>query len=467
VPTLSLCERQQRYDDPDHDPSPLTTVPLPICDPGGVDGVMDQANISAEGIPRISVGDATPEGIASVIKQRGCIVVESAVPEGSMALLDTQLKALVAEGPLGGNDFDGYATRRVYDPLARSRVLDDLVLHPLVGAAIELLIGPSQLGMTVLSDVGPGEVAQRLHRDAAVYPLPADFGPVMVNTIWAIDDFTPDNGATVLAPDSHRTTNRAGSFDATALTAAAMTAGSVLVYDGRLVHGAGSNRSGTGRLGVIIEHVARWVRPNENHTLAVPPQVVATLRPELQELLGYNQHNSFSGFVAGRPPLEWLQSQTTSRPASKTIGSSFEPHEVVVEAASAFERNELVALYQSVGWTAYTDHPASLEAAVRGSSRVVPARRHGRLVGLARVISDGASICYLQDVLVHPDEQRNGIGRRLLLAALDPYATIRQKVLLTDNDPVQKAFYESLGYRETRDYGPGTLRAFVRYDNLT
>ena len=85
-------------------------------------------------------------------------------------------------------------------------------------------------------------------------------------------------------------------------------------------------------------------------------------------------------------------------------------------------------------------------------------------MGLARVISDGASVCYLQDVLVHPDEQRRGTGRQLVLAALEPYASVRQKVLLTDNEPAQRAFYESLGYTEVHQHADGSLRAFVRFD---
>jgi hypothetical protein len=62
----------------------------------------------------------------------------------------------------------------------------------------------------------------------------------------------------------------------------------------------------SGRHGLILEHVARWVRPNENHTLAIPPRPAMTLTPALQALIGYHQHNEFLGFIAGRPPLEWL-----------------------------------------------------------------------------------------------------------------------------------------------------------------
>ncbi|HSN44119.1 MAG TPA: GNAT family N-acetyltransferase [Propionibacteriaceae bacterium] len=125
--------------------------------------------------------------------------------------------------------------------------------------------------------------------------------------------------------------------------------------------------------------------------------------------------------------------------------------------------DELVTLYTSVGWTAYAREPETLHAAVVGSARVVTARLHGRLVGLARVISDGATICYLQDVLVHPDVQGHGLGRQLVVEAFAPYDKVRQKVLITDDEPGQRAFYQSLGFSELRDTGEGTLRGFVRF----
>ena len=136
----------------------------------------------------------------------------------------------------------------------------------------------------------------------------------------------------------------------------------------------------------------------------------------------------------------------------------------MVEPFTAADLGAVVEVYRSVGWNTYADAPDVLQAALAGSSRVVTARCAGTLVGLARVISDGATICYLQDVLVRPDAQRAGIGRRLVEAALAPYASVRQKVLLTDDEPAQRAFYESLGFSETGDNSAGTLRAFVRFD---
>ncbi len=126
----------------------------------------------------------------------------------------------------------------------------------------------------------------------------------------------------------------------------------------------------------------------------------------------------------------------------------------------------VVRLYDSVGWSAYTKDPETLAAALAGSALLAVARDGGDLVGLARVISDGHSICYLQDVLVDPRHQRTGLGRSLVEFVLEPYAHVRQKVLLTDTEPGQKAFYEALGYRQAGidDDGGLPLRAFVRFD---
>lgn len=134
--------------------------------------------------------------------------------------------------------------------------------------------------------------------------------------------------------------------------------------------------------------------------------------------------------------------------------------DVVLETAPSLTADELLPLYASVGWSAYTGDPPALAAAVAGSTHVVVARDGDRLVGLARVMSDGVSICYLQDVLVHQDFQRTGVGRALVEAVLQPFAHVRQKVLLTDDEPGQRAFYEALGYAEV----VAPLRAFVRRD---
>lgn len=122
---------------------------------------------------------------------------------------------------------------------------------------------------------------------------------------------------------------------------------------------------------------------------------------------------------------------------------------------------ELVELYDAVGWSAYTRDADALWNGLVHSLRVVTARSGGRLVGLARVIGDGFTICYLQDVLVHPEAQRAGVGRALVEAAFAPFDEVRQHVLITDEEPGQKAFYEALGFSQLGAGVPG--RAFVRF----
>ena len=135
--------------------------------------------------------------------------------------------------------------------------------------------------------------------------------------------------------------------------------------------------------------------------------------------------------------------------------------EVRIDPALPFEA--VLALYASVGWTAYTSRPDTLRAALRGASFLAGAFDGERLVGLVRAISDDASICYVQDVIVDPSAQRRGVGRALIGAVRRRYVHVRQLVLLTDDEPGQRAFYESLGFQEIRDFGTGSLRAFVQF----
>lgn len=137
---------------------------------------------------------------------------------------------------------------------------------------------------------------------------------------------------------------------------------------------------------------------------------------------------------------------------------------IAIEAVEEITDEELVDLYGSVGWTAYTRDPDTLRRAVRGAHRVFTARlSDGQLVGLARSISDGATIAYLQDVLIHPDHQRLGLGRSLVSTLFNTYADVRQHILITDTEPGQRAFYESLGLVESHDMSP-EIRAFLRFN---
>lgn len=138
--------------------------------------------------------------------------------------------------------------------------------------------------------------------------------------------------------------------------------------------------------------------------------------------------------------------------------------EVLVTAGKVPPVEQLLDLYGSVGWSKYTNDPRTLLDGVNNSLRVVTAHSEdGTLVGLARVVGDGYTIVYLQDVLVRPEWQRTGVGRWLMKEAFLPYQDVRQQVLLTEDEPRQRAFYESMGFTEIRDMMDAELRAFVRF----
>lgn len=142
-----------------------------------------------------------------------------------------------------------------------------------------------------------------------------------------------------------------------------------------------------------------------------------------------------------------------------------EPWTVVIVDGGELDIGEVISLYDAVGWSVYTRTPELLETALANSSVVAIARddRHS-LVGLARALSDDASIFYLQDILVRPEHHRSGVGRQLLGACLEHFAHVRQKVLLTDDDEGQRAFYESFGFTRTIDFEDAPLNAYVRFD---
>ena len=120
--------------------------------------------------------------------------------------------------------------------------------------------------------------------------------------------------------------------------------------------------------------------------------------------------------------------------------------------------DSLLPLYESVGWTAYVRDPAGLERAVANSTYVVAAWEGERLVGLARAISDEASVWFLQDLLVHPDRQRDGLGSALIERCAARFAEVRRGVLLTDPGSAEP-FYEKHGWKSADGLG---MTALVR-----
>ncbi len=246
------------------------------------------------------------EPIVRGLDENGYAVVPGVLDRSTVAAIRSELHRLLETTPTGRNDFEGFATKRIYRLFAKTRAFDPLATHPVLLGVLRRTLGHCQLSAPTGIQIGPGEPAQILHRDDSIYPLPEPHGEVVLNTMWAFDDFTVENGATRLVVGSHRWEVGRQPTDADPITHLEMPAGSVAFYTGSVWHGGGANRTAEPRLGVILEYAAAWLRPQENHVIGVPPEVVATLPDTLQELLGYNIFPPFMGYVDGRHPRRFL-----------------------------------------------------------------------------------------------------------------------------------------------------------------
>ncbi len=254
------------------------------------------------------VPGATSDGqeVARRLVDDGYVVVSGMLTAAEVSSAAADLHRVLEAVPTGRNAFEGLSTRRVYALFAKTRTFDGAAIHPLVLQVMDRVLGHYQLSAPVGISIGPGERAQILHRDDAVYPLPQPGPPVVVNTMWPLDEFTAENGATRFIPGSHRWEPGRVPGPDDKLETATLSPGSVMFYLGSLWHGGGPNRTGLPRLGVILEYAAAWLRPQENHCLAVPRRVVRQLPERLQELLGYNIYPPFLGYVDGAHPRKVL-----------------------------------------------------------------------------------------------------------------------------------------------------------------
>jgi hypothetical protein len=210
-------------------------------------------------------------------------------------------------GHTGRNSFEGRRTQRIYSVLSRTRVCDSIVDHPRVLAALDRLLMPNYLLSALQAiNIQPGEAAQLAHHDDGFYPVPRPREPLAAATIWAIDDFTADNGATVLYPGSHTWGKRRPGPDDEAMPVV-MPAGSCVFFVGTLWHGGGANTATTDRLAVTAQYCQPWLRPMEAFTLSISRDIACIVSDDIQRMLGYSIHPPFVGAVVGLHPLRLLE----------------------------------------------------------------------------------------------------------------------------------------------------------------
>jgi ectoine hydroxylase-related dioxygenase (phytanoyl-CoA dioxygenase family) len=256
--------------------------------------------------------DTSPDKVAEALARDGCAIVDRVVSAAARARLEQELAPWVAATQPGRDDFAGRRTRRTGGLIARSPACHELILHPLVQGAVQRVLARAtsyQLHLTQVISIGSGEPAQPIHRDQWAFdffPFPNGY-EVQCNTLWALTDFTEENGATRVIPGSHLYADKLQLHERDSLPAE-MEAGSVLLYTGALYHGAGANRSAATRTGINLTYAVSWLRQEENQYLSCPPQIARTLSTSLLRLMGYARGAYALGYVDDtRDPIEVLR----------------------------------------------------------------------------------------------------------------------------------------------------------------
>ncbi len=246
--------------------------------------------------------DADNEEILEVLREDGACVLVDVMDENLKSRVNDELQPFIEATPHGRDDFTGRLTGRTGALVARSEASRELVMHSTVTDLARQFLEPYtdkiQLHLTQIINIQPGQGVQPRHRDRLAWGgyLPSDIEP-QFNTMWALTDFTEENGATRVVPGSVSwPTDRRATDEET--IQAVMTAGSVLLYSGSVIHGGGENLSDSDRTGVNITYCLGWLRTEENQYLSCPPYVAKELDPELQELLGYTMGSYALGYYS-------------------------------------------------------------------------------------------------------------------------------------------------------------------------
>lgn len=248
--------------------------------------------------------DCTVEDIIAAMNRDGGCIIRDVLSADELQRLNADVDPWIEQSALGVEDFGGRSTKRTGALIARCPSVRPVAMHPLILGAANAFLGPYceriQLNNTQLITLYPGQGAQPIHRDRLVWggggggyiPMPIE---PQFNTIWALTDFTKENGATVIVPGS-----QGWDFERKAeveeIAQAEMSRGSVLLYSGTVLHGGGTNRSDSRRIAMNITYSLSWLRQEENQYISCPPRIAKDLDPDLTDLIGYTMANFALGF---------------------------------------------------------------------------------------------------------------------------------------------------------------------------
>ena len=242
------------------------------------------------------------EEILEVIEQDAGVIIDNLLDKNQLKNIIEDLKPYLVKTKEGQDDFTGFKTKRVGALMARSAECQNLALNPIINEISKLFFEPHsdgyQLHFTSAIDIAPGESKQIPHRDRGVWGgyIPRKI-ETQLSTVWAIDDFTKENGATQVVPGSHKW-DRDREPKEDEICHAEMKKGSVFIYTGSVIHGGGANNSNKNRLGVFLHYAPSWLRQQENQYLSCPPHIAKDLTPELRSLMGYTKGGYVLGFYS-------------------------------------------------------------------------------------------------------------------------------------------------------------------------
>ena len=246
--------------------------------------------------------DASRVEILDALDRDGACIINNAMEHKLLDEVLTQTRPWVERTPVGRDDFGGHQTQRTGALIARSPACAEVVMDTqILGLAREFL-GPFcpkiQLHLTQIIRINPGAGKQPIHRDRLAWGnyMPRSIEP-QINTLWALTDFTEENGATRVIPGSHRWPDERRAEPEEKIQAV-MKRGSVLIYTGSVLHSGGENRSDMAREGMNITYCLSWLRQEENQYLSCPPDVAKRQSPQLQDLMGYTMGNYALGYFS-------------------------------------------------------------------------------------------------------------------------------------------------------------------------
>lgn len=262
----------------------------------------------------LDAGSTSPDEVIAVLERDGGVIVSGFLDADQLATMRADVLPLLERQPAGEDEFFGRRTRRLSSLFARTRVSADVVTHPLyLAAARHFVCVPQrrwsgdtrvevtcdlQVGMGQAIQIGPGEGGQALHRDDGAFFWSRKFGrEARLQVMLALTEFTAENGGTMVIPGSHHWDDERQPLLDEAIPTE-MGAGSALLFLGGVYHGGGTNRTENDwRTGVTYSLDASFVRQEENHYLALTPELVASYPEEVQRLLGWSMSGRALGWI--------------------------------------------------------------------------------------------------------------------------------------------------------------------------